>query len=274
MKKLFLILLMTLALAACGSTKKADDPANYVEKPVEELYNAGLDAFSHQKYTDAAQKFDEVERQHPYSVWATKAELMSAYSYYQGERYTEASLTIDRFIQLNPGHPNIAYAYYLRAIIPYEQIEDTQRDQKMTQQALEYLREVVRRFPETDYGKDAKFKIDLTLDHLAGKEMEIGRFYQKRSAYLSAVNRFRNVVDQYQTTSHVPEALHRLVECYLALGITDQAQDTAAVLGHNFPTSQWYKYSYKLLVPKNAAQNLPEPEDEKGFLGRTIGKIF
>lgn len=267
------VALMALFLVSCGTSSDAEKQ-EYVEKPVEELYNAAQAAMQAEKYTDAASKFEEVERQHPYSSWATKAQLMAAYAYYQAEKYTEASLSLDRFIQLNPSHPDIAYAYYLRAIVPYEQIEDVRRDQKFTETALANLRDVVRRFPETDYAKDAKLKIDLTLDNLAGKEMEIGRFYQKRKAWLAAINRFRNVVDKYQTTSYVPEALHRLTESYLALGVLDQAQANAAVLGYNFPKSEWYRYSYNLLAPKGAAANLPNPDDEKSFIGRALDSVF
>lgn len=270
---LTLALLAVLAfLPSCSSSGK--DENDYVETPVEELYNKAYALMEDEKYRQAADAFDEVERQHPYSNWATKAQLMSAYSYYQAERFTESSLALDRFIQLHPGHEDIAYAYYLKAIVAYDQINDIARDQSITQDALKLLREVVRRFPDTSYAKDAKLKIDLTLDHLAAKEIEIGRFYQKRKLYTSAINRFRNVVDQYQTTAHVPEALHRLTECYVALGITDQAQATAAVLGHNYPGSEWYQYSYNLLT-SGANGKLPKPKgDKKSLIGRTLDSIF
>lgn len=268
------VLAIILGLAACSSSgSKPKEEAEYKETPIEELYNKAQDLLNAEKYKAAADAFDEVERQHPYSQWAAKAQLMSAYSYYQAEKYQEASLALDRFLQLHPGDEKIAYAYYLRAMVSYDQINDIERDQSITQEALESLREVIRRFPNTDYAKDAKLKIDLTLDHLAAKEMQIGRFYQKRQLYTAAINRFRNVIDQYQTTAHVPEALHRMVECYVTLGIRDQAEVNAAVLGHNYPGSEWYQYSYNLL--KTGKAELPKPEvEEKSFIGRTIGSIF
>ena len=235
---------LCLGLLACSST---DDPA-YVERPVEELYNSATDQLLAQEYEEAARLFDEVERQHPYSVWATKAQLMAAYAHYQNNKYDEAINALDRFIQLHPGNRDAPYAYYLKAISYYEQISDIGRDQKMTQQALEGLDDVVRRFPESRYARDASLKSDLARDHLAGKHMDIGRYYQGQGEYLAAVNRFRTVIQDYQTTTHVPEALHRLVESYLALGLTDEAQSTAAVLGHNFPGNAWYADSYVLLT--------------------------
>lgn len=261
------------SLTACSSSDKSAKEAEYKETPVEELYNKAYDLMAAEKYKSAADAFDEVERQHPYSSWATKAQLMAAYAYYQAEKYQEASLALDRFIQLHPGDEKIGYAYYLQAMVAYDQINDIERDQSITQNALENLREVVRRFPGTDYAKDAKLKIDLTLDHLAAKEMQIGQFYQKRKLFLPAINRYRNVVDQYQTTAHVPEALHRLVECYLALGIRDQATANAAVLGHNYPGSEWYQYSYNLLTLGKS--ELPKPKtDEKSFIGKAIDSVF
>ncbi len=235
---------LCLTLWACGST---DEPA-YVERPVEDLYNAAMDALLVSNYFEAARLFDEVERQHPYSVWASKSQVMAAFANYQSNKYDEAINALDRFIQLHPGHSDIAYAYYLRAISYYEQISDVGRDQKMTKLALDSLEEVVRRFPESRYSRDVTLKIDLALDHLAGKHMSIGRLYLKQGEYLGAINRFRMVIANYQTTTHVPEALHRLVESYLALGVTDEAQATAAVLGHNYPGSAWYADSYVLLT--------------------------
>ncbi len=249
-----------LLLAACSGG--SDDEPTYVEQPVEELYNAGMDALLAGDYQAAATNFDEVERQHPYSSWSAQAQLMAAYAHYQANRYDEAIVTVERFIELHPGHKDIAYAYYLRAISYYEQITDVGRDQKVTQLALLALDEVVRRFPGTDYARDARLKSDLALDHLAGKQMEIGRFYQGQSECLAAINRYRVVVEEFQTTTHVPEALHRLVECYLTVGITREAQAAAAVLGYNFPGSEWYQDSYALLNRENL-----EPEaDEDSWL--------
>ncbi|MEO3428643.1 outer membrane protein assembly factor BamD [Pelagibius sp. CAU 1746] len=247
--------LLGLALAACSS----DERPVYVEKPVEELYNGAMNAMQAGDYEEAARLFDEVERQHPYSEWASKAQLMAAYAFYQENSYDEAINALDRFIELHPGSPDVAYAYYLKAISYYEQISDVRRDQKMTAEALTSLEELVRRFPNSKYARDAELKIDLALDHLAGKHMAIGRFYQGRSEFLAAINRFRTVIERYQTTTHVPEALHRLVECYLAMGIVDEAKATAAVLGHNFPGSEWYIDSYALLTGENL-----RPEDSEG----------
>ena len=232
-----------LFLGACGS-----DDVPYVERPVEDLYNSAMDQLQAQNFQESARLFDEVERQHPYSVWASKAQLMAAFSYYQDNAYDDAINALDRFIQLHPGNRDVAYAFYLKALSYYEQISDVERDQKMTRLALESLDEVVRRFPESSYARDASLKIDLARDHLAGKNMSVGRFYQGRGEYLAAINRFRAVVEKFQTTTHVPEALHRLVECYLALGIIDEAKANAAVLGYNYPGSEWYADSYELLA--------------------------
>ena len=234
----------TLLLAGCGSD---DEEIPYEERPVEYLYNVSLDTLQAGNYKLAALRFNEVERQHPYSVWATKAQLMSGYASYQANSYADAINTFERFIELNPGHPDIAYAYYMIAISYYEQISDVERDQSMTREALASLEELVRRFPDSSYARDARLKIDLARDHLAGKNMEIGRWYQRRGDYLAAINRFQIVVRDYQTTTHTPEALHRLVELYLAIGVYPEAQSVGAVLGHNFPGSEWYEYSYALL---------------------------
>ncbi len=237
---------LCLSLWSCGLFD--EDQPEYVEQPVETLYNSALNAMQAGELSDAARLFDEVERQHPYSTWAAKAQVMAAYANYQANRYDEAINALDRFIQLHPGNTNIAYAHYLRAISYYEQISDVGRDQRATQQALAALQEVVRRFPESRYSRDASLKIDLARDHLAGKHMEIGRYYLDQGEYLAAINRFRLVIRDYQTTAHVAEALHRLVESYLALGVIDEAQSTAAVLGHNYPGSIWYADSYVLLT--------------------------
>lgn len=236
--------LAALALGACAEKEK------YVERPVDQLYNSALNALQQDRYSDSAKLFDEVERQHPYSVWATKAQMMSAYALYQANRYDEAVLALDRFIQLHPSNPDIPYAFYLKGLSYYEQISDVERDQKMTELAMGTLRELIARFPESKYAKDAKVKIDLTVDHLAGKEMEIGRYYMRKNNYLAAINRFKIVVDKYQTTTHVPEALHRMAEAYTALGLTEEARRTAAVLGHNYPGNDWYVDSYEMIEEK------------------------
>lgn len=238
-----------VALVVSGCALGDEKPA-YVEAPVDELYNSAIDHIQKGEFSSSTEKFDEVERQHPYSVWATKAQLMASYAYYQANRYDEAVVALDRFIQLHPANKDISYAYYLKALSYYEQISDVARDQKMTQLALSSLRELVSRFPNSKYSRDAKIKLDLTNDHLAGKEMEIGRYYHSQRQYLGAINRFKVVVDKYQTTTHVPEALHRMTEAYFALGLPSEARKTAAVLGHNYPGSEWYIDSYEMMENK------------------------
>jgi outer membrane protein assembly factor BamD len=260
----------TLALGACGLFGDRDDDKTYAEAPVEQLYNRALDALGSSDYKAAAKGFEEVDRQHPYSVWAVKAQIMTAFAHYQANKYDDAIIALDRFIQLHPGHRDVPYAYYLKALCYYEQISDVGRDQRMTEQALNSLGEVVKRFPDTPYARDARLKIDLAVDHLGGKEMEVGRFYQTRKEWVAAINRYRRVIEQYQTTTHTPEALHRLVECYLALGVTNEAKMAAAVLGHNFPGSDWYADSYFLLE----GVDLRPEKDERSWLGRIWKSIF
>lgn len=258
LSRLVAVTLLVVALGACASDKDKPLP----EKPVEELYNSGMNFLKDKSYRKAAEQFEEVERQHPYSQWATRAQLMAAYAQYLALDYDAAVATLDQFIQLHPGNSNIAYAYYLRALSFYERIADVRRDQSYATNALQSLQDVISRFPETTYAKDAVLKVALVNDHLAGSEMEIGRNYQKVHLCTAAIGRFRNVVEQYQTTSHVPEALHRLVECYLTMGITREAKSTAAVLGYNFPGSPWYQDSYALLT----AQNLAPEQDKSSWL--------
>jgi len=261
-------LLGALVLGACST----DEP-DYVERPVEELYNEAVDAVESDEYDQAADLFLEVERQHPYSIWATKAQLMSAFSYYSNGQYDDAILAVDRFIQLHPGNRDVGYAYYLKALSYYEQITDVGRDQRNTEQALISLEEVIRRFPNSGYARDARLKLDLTRDHLAGKEMEVGRYYHERDNYLAAINRYRNVIENYQTTTHVPEALHRLSEAYVAMGIEPEARANAAVLGHNFPGSEWYLDSYELVEGETPidldGDGEPDPRGrDEGFFSR------
>jgi outer membrane protein assembly factor BamD len=267
-----------LVLGACGGTKDT-----YVEKPVEDLYNNAMDQLLDHSYDKAAKSFDEVERQHPYSVWATKAQLMSAYALYQAAKYDESIVAAERFIQLHPGHRDIAYAYYLKALDYYVQIADVGRDQRATEKAMQALGEVVRRFPDSRYGRDARLKIDLARDHLAGKEMEIGRWYERQRLYLAAINRFQRVVANYQTTTHVPEALHRLTECYLSLGLAEEAQRTASVLGYNYPGSSWYSDSYALFkaqqptaIAEGDGNEKPAPAapTSKSASGSWFGRVF
>ncbi len=238
-----------LALSLLGACVDYSEQA-YVERPVADLYNSAMDRLQLGDFRDASAMFDEVERQHPYSTWATKAQLMAAYSLYQNDDYDQALVALERFIQLHPSHRDIAYAHYLKALSYYEQISDVSRDQLMTKLAMESLKEVIARFPDSKYARDAMLKLDLTKDHMAGKEMEVGRYYLNQGHYLAAINRFKTVVDKYQTTSHVPEALHRLTESYYALGIDDEARKSTAVLGHNFPGSEWYIDAYETVEEK------------------------
>ena len=247
--RLAVLALATSALAltaGCAGRGKLKDTA-YVARDVDTLYFAAKERLDQGRAKEAAALFDEVERQHPYSPWARRAQLMSAFSYYIDRDYPKAVQAAQRFLQIHPGNKDAPYAYYLIALSYYEQISDVTRDQKITQQALETLTEVVRRYPNTSYANDAKLKIDLVNDHLAGKEMEIGRFYERSGKWLAASLRFRTVVDKYQQTSHTPEALYRLVESYLSLGIPEEAQKAAAVLGANYPGNEWYEKAYKLM---------------------------
>ncbi len=264
-----LLAVMGMALAVTGCAGTGAKEAKYIDRPVEEIYNKALRELQKGRYFQAAEQFDEVERQHPYSVWARRSMLMAAYSNYQINEYDKAILAAQRFISLHPGNRDVVYAYYLVAISNYEQISDVGRDQKITAEALRALTEVVRRFPTSDYARDARLKIDLTNDHLAGKEMEIGRYYLKQHEYLAAINRFRVVVESFQTTSHVPEALHRLTESYVALGIIDEAQSAAAVLGHNYPGSDWYQDSYALLTGKD----IRPVENKKSWISKAFGGV-
>ena len=247
------------------------DPSS---KTPEELYNNGIDALNAKRYVSAVSQFDAVEQNYPYSSWAVNAQLMHGYTEYLQNHYTEAVGALDRYIQLHPTSANVSYAYYLRALAFYEQIADIQRDQKGTEQAMSALQDVVNRFPESAYARDARLKIDLCRDHLAGKEMEIGRWYEKQKLYAAAINRFQRVVDNFQTTNHTPEALHRLTEIYMLLGMTDQAKRTAAVLGHNYPGSEWYEDSYQQLAEDGMAPPIARPAKSGGFFARNLGSIF
>jgi len=238
-------------------------------EPVADLYNKGLEKLKEKQYKTAAKQFEEVERQHPYSGLATKATLMAAFSQYQRNAYTEAIASAERFITLHPGHKDVAYAYYLVALCQYEQIMDVKRDQSTTEKALAALEEVSRRFPGTVYGRDAEAKAVLARDLLAGKEMEVGRYYLKKRAYVASINRFKTVIVKYQTTSQAPEALYRLTEAYYALGVQSEAQTAAAVLGHNYPGSQWYKDAYSLLESGGIA---PE-ENRESWISKAVRAV-
>jgi outer membrane protein assembly factor BamD len=249
---LVLVSALALPLAGCATSKSKTD-TKYVARDVNTLYSAARDRLDRGQYKMAAQLFDEVERQHPYSVWARRSQLMSAFSYYMGRQYSESIESAQRFLSIHPGNKDAPYALYLVAIDYYEQIQDVTRDQKITQQALDAMGELIRRYPDSRYAADARLKTDLIRDHLAGKEMEIGRFYERRREWLAATIRFRTVIDNYDTTSHTAEALMRLTECYLALGVPEEAKKSAAVLSANYPGSEWYKKAYDLVRKYKAA---------------------
>jgi outer membrane protein assembly factor BamD len=254
------LMVSVAALMLCGcSLFDSDDATNdlnkdaaqYQERPIDQIYDNAWKQINKGNWELAAAQFNEVDRQHPYSVWARRAQLMSAFCYYQANKYDDAVSTADQYISLHPGSQEVAYAFYLKAISLYEQIVDVGRDQSKTQGALVALQDVVQRFPDTEYARDATLKIDLTEDHLAGKEMEVGRYYLDRGDYIGAVNRFRVVVDQYQTTPQIAEALERLTESYYSLGLDSEAQTAAAVLGANYPGTVWYQDSYNILKGRN-----------------------
>ena len=278
-----LLVLLALPLTGCATmsalnpfTTKEPNPDAINIPDAEVLYNRGVDALTARRYNTAATQFDQVEQNYPYSSWAVNAQLMQGYAEYLQSKYTQSIATLDRFIQLHPAHRDISYAYYLRALAHYEQIADVQRDQRATQEAMGALQEVVNRFPESAYGRDAKLKIDLARDHLAGKEMEIGRYYLNQKLYTAAINRFQRVVEDYQTTNHAAEALHRMTEIYLILGLTEQAKKTAAVLGHNYPGSEWYSDSYSQLVGAGeaTADGARTPPEKPGMLRRMWRSVF
>ena len=277
--------LLTLALGAClalggcdtidsifgtGGPPKDDKDVQYVERPIDRIYTDAWKKINSGDWEDAAKQFDEVERQHPYSIWARRAMLMSAFCYYQANKYTDAISAADQYIALHPGSHEVAYAFYLKAISLYEQIVDIGRDQTNTEAALVALQDVVQRFPDTEYARDATLKIDLTVDHLAGREMAIGRYYLLRGDYIGGINRFRTVVEQYQKTSQIAEALERLTEAYYALGIYNEAQNAAAVLGANYPGSPWYQDAYKLLTEHGMKPQV----DDRSWLSKTFGRIL
>lgn len=258
-----------VSLTACNKDDKRTE-LPYIEREVEELYDLGHRHIKNDNYEMAALVFDEVERQHPYSEWARRAQLMAAFAYYKQHAYEDSVLASQRFLALHPGNKDAPYAYYLIALNYYEQIVDVGRDQSNTEKALAALNDIIRRFPTTEYASDARLKFDLAMDHLGGKEMEVGRFYQNQGNYLGAIHRFRNVVIDFQTTSHAAEALHRLTECYLAMGVRAEAQASAAVLGHNFPGSNWYQDSYALLQD----QDLEPTDNPDSWISNAFDWIF
>ncbi len=281
MPKILTALLLASLVLTVGCGSKGKKKLAYVERPAEKIYLEGYDRMGRNDWPRAILLFDEVERQHPYSVWARRSMLMAAYANYKGNKYDNAINAAQRFVALHPGSRSAPYAYYLIGICHFEQISDVGRDQSETKQALSALRQVVRRFPNSEYARDARLKIDLTNDQLAGKDMAVGRWYLKRGYNLAAIARFQHVVEVYQTTSHAPEALHRLVEAYVRLGILDEAVQVAAVLGYNYPGTSWYQDSYRLLA-KNGVTNVAQAEEEQSseqkkkgsFISRTWRRLF
>ena len=274
-----LVLALGTALSGCSllgldkddaSNDLNKDAAEYRERPVEAIYADAWAQINKRNWEEAAKQFNEVDRQHPYSVWARRAQLMSAFCSYQANKYGDAVATADQYISLHPGSREVAYAFYLKAISLYEQIVDVNRDQANTQGALVALQDVVQRFPDTEYARDATLKIDLTQDHLAGKEMAVGRYYLTRGDYIGGINRFKAVVQQYQTTPQIAEALERLTEAYYALGLDSEAQTAAAVLGANYPGSQWYTDAYNILK----GRNLKPKEDKGSWISQAFHRIL
>lgn len=262
-----------IGATACAGNSRQTDLA-YIERPVETIYNDAVHTMERNLWQPAAAQFDEVQRQHPYSPWAQRAMLMAAYSRYRARDYDKSMSSAEEYIALHPGGDGAPYAYYLVAICHFDQIIDVGRDQARSDLALKSLNEVVARFPESDYARDAELKMDMVRDQLAGKEMEIGRYYLQRSEHLAAINRFKKVITDYQTTTHVPEALHRLVEAYLSIGLVGQAQQVAGVLGYNYPGSDWYADTYAMMQGQGVS--LPEKPDAKaGFnMFERIGKML
>jgi len=268
--------LMTVAVAAltvsaCAGNKPRQRLA-YEERPVELLYNTGYQRLQSRRWTDAVDYFQEVERQHPYSEWSRRAILMQVYAYYQNNNYQDAIAAADRFIALFPGNPSAAYAFYMRAICNFEQIVDVGRDQGYAEAALVGLRDVARRYPNTPYATDARVKIDMVNDQLAGKEMAVGRFYQRANQPLAALNRYKAVINNeaFQRSSHTPEALYRLVEVNVALGLNEEATRNAAVLGHNYPGSAWYAEAYALLTERGQRPDVQPEARRESWLQRLI----
>ena len=268
---LLLATVATFTVAACNGGQNRPRLA-YEERPVELLYNTGYERLQRHRWADAVDYFQEVERQHPYSEWSRRAILMQIYAYYQNGNYEESIAASDRFIQLFPGSPSAAYAFYMRATCHFEQIVDVGRDQGQAEQALAGLRDVARRYPNSSYATDATVKIDMVNDQLAGKEMNIGRYYQRANQPLAAIGRYKAVIDSeaFQRTSHTPEALYRLVEVYLTLGLKDEAERNGAVLGYNYPGSPWYAEAYALLTEDGRQPETAPTGERESWLRRII----
>ncbi len=265
LRGLLACLCLVVVLGACSGNRSEE----YVERPAEELFADGERLLAERRFEESARAFEEVERQHPYSQYAVRAQIMAGYAYFEGQLYDQSIGALRNFIELHPGHRDVPYAHYLIGMSFYERISDVGRDQEMTEQALNAFGELVRRFPDSEYARDAQLKMDLAFDHLAGKEMQIGRYYQSQRKYVAAINRFRTVVEAYDTTTHVPEALHRLTESYLALGVVEEARNAAAVLGYNYPDSVWYERSYALVGPTNGV-----PSTASTTSGSWLSRMF
>lgn len=238
---------MSLALAGCASQSDKDD-VTLDATPPEQMYNEGLALMNEGKFTRALKRFEDLDRTHPYSDWSRKAILMQAYSSHQVGAYTDSISAAKRYITLYPANEDAPYAMFLIGEGYFKQMPDVSRDQDLTKRAQAAYQEILQRYPQSSYAGEARKRIEITRDQIAGQEMFVGRYYLDKRQYLASINRFKTVVSEYQTTRHVEEALARLVECYFALGVATEAQTAAAVLGHNFPESQWYKDSYKLLA--------------------------
>ncbi|MEO0550847.1 MAG: outer membrane protein assembly factor BamD [Pseudomonadota bacterium] len=266
---LILLPLTIVALTACSNSRR-DQELAYVERPVEQIYSRATEELDSGDYQRAILLFNEVERQHPYSEWARRSSLMSAFASYQMRAYDDAIATAQRYLALNPAGQGAEYGYYLIAVSYFDQIIDVGRDQKTTELARAALIDVVRRYPDTDYARDATIKLDMVYDQLAGKEMTIGRWYLRRNQHLPAVNRFRTVVKDYETTSHTPEALYRLVETYLSLGLKQEALASGSVLGYNYPDTNWYRDAYRLLAGEGLDPEAVPDEQRRTWLQRLI----
>jgi outer membrane protein assembly factor BamD len=259
---------LVLVAAALGACSLFDKDTVIPDEPADKLYNEGLYLLNSKKTPkEAAKKFEEVDRQHPYSEWARKSLIMSAYAYYEAGSYDDCINAARRYVTLHPGSPDAAYAQYLIGASYFDQIPEISRDQDRTEKAVQNLEEVARKYPNSEYAVASKRKIEIARDQLAGKEMDVGRQLLNERAYTGAINRFKVVVTRYQRTRHVEEALLRLTEAYMALGIVEEAQTSAAVLGHNFPDSRWYKDAFNLLKKKGA-----EPVDNGGAVSESFTK--
>jgi outer membrane protein assembly factor BamD len=254
-----------VGLAACKSSPEGTAAAYGPDEPAGTLYNEGLGYLNSGKLTEAVKSFDEVDRQHPYSEWARKALVMSAFASYRRGKYDDTISTGGRYLTLYPGSPDAAYVEYLIGSSYFKQIPDVTRDQEKTHKAMAAFEDIVTHYPDSEYAADAQHKLIIARDQIAGKEMQIGRYYLEQREYLAAINRFRNVVTNYQTTRHVEEALERLTEAYYSLGLNSEAQTAAAVLGHNFPDSTWYDDAYKILQSGGL-----EPNENTGSWIRTV----